>query len=336
MRILLTSVGRRSYLVEYFKEAVGESGKVFVSNSSAQSPAFSVADGHTVTPLIYSDEYIPFLMAYCQENSVNAIVSLFDVDLPILSKNKEKFQEIGVKVVVSDPETLAVCNDKWNTYQFLKKHNIPVPMTFLSVQEAVNAIAEKKIHYPVIVKPRWGMGSISVYQADNEVELNVFYHKVKRDIRKTYLKYESAENIDECVLIQEKLKGQEYGLDVINDLEKNYCTTIVKKKLAMRSGETDCAVTVNDSELVQLGKKLSMHLQHIGNLDVDVFKSDRCAYVLEMNARFGGGYPFSHQAGVDLPRQIVKWLEGKETDNILLTANDDVMSQKDIKLVYIE
>lgn len=336
MRILLTSVGRRSYLVKYFKKAVGDLGKVFVSNSSRFSPAFNIADGYTITPLIYSDEYIPFLLEYCKENEINAIISLFDIDLPILSKHKREFQNIGVTVVVSEPEVLTVCNDKWNTYKFLSDHNIPVPQTFLSISDALKAIREKKLDYPLIVKPRWGMGSIAVYQADNELELNVFYNKIKRDIQKTYLKYESEETPDACVIIQEKLKGQEYGLDVINDLNQKYCTTIVKKKLAMRSGETDCAVTVNDAELSALGETLSTHLHHISNLDVDIFKSDGATYVLELNARFGGGYPFSHQAGVDLPYQIVKWLEGKETDPTLLCAQDHVLSQKDIELVYLK
>lgn len=96
--------------------------------------------------------------------------------------------------------------------------------------------------------------------------------------------------------------GQEYGLDVINDLEGNYQNTIVKQKYAMRSGETDCALTVRWEEADKLGKTLSILLHHIGNLDVDVFKVEEKIYVLEMNARFGGGYPFSHLAGVDLPQ----------------------------------
>ena len=52
MNILLTSVGRRAYLVKYFKEALGSGGRVFVSNSDDKSVAFHYADGYVVTILV--------------------------------------------------------------------------------------------------------------------------------------------------------------------------------------------------------------------------------------------------------------------------------------------
>ena len=102
MNILFTSVGRRTYLVEYFKNALKNDGKVYVANSDANSPAFLVADESVVSPLIYDKNYIPFLLEFCKKNNINAIISLFDIDLPILSKNKDLFKQNGITVVVSD------------------------------------------------------------------------------------------------------------------------------------------------------------------------------------------------------------------------------------------
>ena len=116
--ILLTSVGRRGYLVKYFKEALGSTGKVYVSNSSDISPAFNYADDSVVSPLIYDKGYIDFLLRYCKEKNIKAIISLFDIDLPILSKNKQRFKKKGIDVIVSDVEIIDICNDKWKTYNF--------------------------------------------------------------------------------------------------------------------------------------------------------------------------------------------------------------------------
>ena len=124
-------------------------------------------------------------------------------------------------------------------------------------------------------------------------------------------------------------------MDVINDLQGNYINTIPKMKYAMRSGETDCAVTVDDQELKTIGKRLSESLHHIANLDTDVFKVGEKYYVLELNARFGGGYPFSHMAGVNLPLAIVKWLKEEPVEKLLLTERVNVMSQKDINIVRL-
>ena len=287
-------------------------------------------DKSIVTPLIYENDYIPFLKEYCQEHNIHAVIPLFDIDLPILSSNRNEFKEIGVKVIVSTEEVITICNDKWETFNFLRKNDFNTPLTFLTVNEAVNAVNEGLVRFPLIIKPRWGMGSISIFEADNMEELNVFYNKTKKNINSTYLSYESQQDIDKCIVIQEKLKGQEYGLDIINDLEGNYKATIVKEKIAMRSGETDCAETVINEDLIQMGEKLSDILGHIGNLDVDAFIVNGVPYILEMNARFGGGYPFSHIAGVNLPKAIIKWFKGERIENSLLEAKIGVIGFKDL------
>ena len=333
MNILFTSVGRRTYLVEYFKEALNGCGEVHVANSDDNSPAFLVADKCIVTPLIYDNNYISFLLEYCNKNNINAIISLFDIDLPILSKNKKLFAENGIRVIISDKKVLDICNDKYSTYLFLKEHDFNTPKTYLNIEDAKN-----NLDYPVVLKPRWGMGSIGIYKADNDEELEIFYKKLSREIFNTYLKYESSIDAKHAILIQEMINGQEYGLDIINDLQGNYQNTIVKRKIAMRSGETDCAETVDFLEMKLIGEKLSKSLKHIANLDCDVFVTvDNTVYILELNARFGGGYPFSHLAGVNLPKAIIKWLKNEIVDiNELLTAKPNVYGQKDINIVRIK
>lgn len=335
INILLTSVGRRGYLVEYFKKALNGRGFVHVANSSSVTPAFKYADKSVVTPLIYDEKYISFLLDYCLDNNIKAIISLFDIDLPVLAQNCRKFEDIGVKVIVSDYEIVKICNDKWLTYKFLLENGFNVPKTYVDIDKARDDLEKGILNFPVIIKPRWGMGSIGVFQADNMDELNVLYQKTLNEIEKSYLKYESAVAIDNSVIIQEKLTGNEYGLDIINDLDSKYVNTVVKRKYAMRSGETDCAVTEDNIVLKELGKKLSSCTKHIANLDVDVFLTNSDAYILEMNARFGGGYPFSHMAGVNLPKAIVEWLLGNKVDKSLLQEKIGVFSHKDISLVYI-
>lgn len=335
MNILLTSVGRRSYLVNYFKEAINGKGEIHVANSSDISPAFQVADKSVVTPLIYDDNYIPFLLQYCKNNKIDILLSLFDIDLPILSKNSDKFDNIGVQLIVSDYKFIEICNDKWETFLFLKKHGLNTPKTFICIDDVENALNNNEVSFPLILKPRWGMGSIGIFEADNNEELKVLYNKTLNKIKKSYLKYESIEDINNSVLIQEKIDGEEFGLDIINDLDSNYINTVVKKKYAMRSGETDCAITVNNTEIKKLGEKISSFSKHIANLDVDVFVTKEKTYILEMNARFGGGYPFSYMAGVNLPLAIIEWTKGKTVDKEILTEKENIISHKDISIVEL-
>lgn len=336
MNILLTSAGRRTYLVEYFKKALCGQGKVYASNS-IDTYTLHQADGYVITPAIYDKEYINFLISYCKKNQISAIISLFDIDLPVLAKHKDEFEKEGIKVVVSDYNVTQICNDKWSTYEFLVRLGLPQTPSYLNLENLKNDIAEGVVNYPFILKPRWGMGSIGIYKACNEQELLVFYAKLHKEIFDTYLKYESQVDKDSCIIIQQIIKGQEYGIEILNDLKGNYVSTFAKKKVAMRSGETDIAETVETVPFEDIAKLISAHLHHVAMLDVDCFVTETGErIVLEMNCRFGGQYPFTHNAGVNVPLQIIKWLNGEKVDKSLVIQKDGVRSCKELCPVVFE
>ena len=99
-------------------------------------------------------------------------------------------------------------------------------------------------------------------------------------------------------------------------------------------GETDVAETVDPTPFLPIAQTLSSQLRHRAMLDVDCFVSPSGDItVLEMNCRFGGQYPFTHNAGVNVPLQLVRWLQGLPTDPALLTQRCGVRSCKDINPV---
>lgn len=334
MNILLTSVGRRTYMVNYFKEALRNIGLVHAANS-VKTYSISVADKSVITPLIYDNNYIDFLLKYCIQNKIKAVISLFDIDLPILTKNKALFKEHGISIIVSDFEFVQICNDKWLTYIFLNEKGFNTPTSFLTIQDTLDAIENKKTNFPLIIKPRWGMGSIGIFQADNKKELPILYNKALNSIKESYLKFESQNDIKNSVIIQEKILGDEYGVDIFNNLKGELLICVPKKKLAMRAGETDSAEIIDNAELLIISNKLSKITKHIGNLDVDCFFANKKFYILEMNCRFGGQYPFSHLAGVNFPKAIIQMLLGKNVEKELLKPQIGVVGIKDLTPVKL-
>jgi len=263
-------------------------------------------------------------------------LTLFDIDLPILAKHKTQLESVGSKFIGPSYETALIGNDKYRTYKFFRKYNIATPITYLDLSRVIDLIASERITFPLIVKPRWGMGSIGVYFAKNLEELKVLYIKCKCEIQNSYLRYESAGDINRTVLIQECLTGQEYGLDIIKDLEGNYITTVVKRKIAMRSGETDIGETVSASAFLPFARKIAEHLDFTGIMSVDCFLTGNEIYGVEINCRISGHYPFSHLAGFRYPEQIVKWLEGGSTDFQLLKAEVGVRGCKELMPTIID
>ncbi len=329
MNVLLASVGRRSYLIKYFKETNGVDA-VHVSNSE-ETVAFQYADKAVISPMIYDENYIPFMIDYCKNNKIDLLISLFDIDLPVLAANKEKFEEIGVKLVISDKKVVDICNDKWKTYEFLKSNGFNVPKTYLKLEDTLAALKLGELSYPIIIKPRFGCGSLAMSSAEDEDEIMYYYKRNTRAVSRTYIKYESNA-VEDKIIFQEKLDGQEYGVDIINDLDGNFKSAVVKKKMAMRAGETDISETVNEPAVFKEAARLGRLTGHIANMDCDFFLVDGKAYVLEMNVRFGGGYPFSHIAGVNLPQAIVNWAKGEIVPDESLAAKCGVKAFKEIEI----
>lgn len=313
MNILLSCVGRRSYMVDYFREALHkEHGKIIGTNSEAGTTGMNACDIAYVVPAITDDNYIDVLLEIAIKEKVSMIISLFDIDLPYLSKEKARFKKHGIEVVVSSPDVIEIANDKYKTFEYLKSLNINTPQTYCDYAQAKKEISLGNLSYPLYIKPRWGMGSIGVYQADDQEGLEFYYKHVQKQIKNSYLSKLSSPDLDESVLIQESISGKEYGVDIFNNLQGEFLLSVEKEKLAMRSGETDGAIIIQDKQLSSLSKKISQHLKHIGNLDMDVLFNGKDFYVLEFNARFGGGFPFSYLAGANFPELLIKMVQNKK------------------------
>lgn len=335
MNILFTCAGRRTYLLKYFKENLSEGDKVVATDMQLSAPALQAADVKIQVPAVYDPNYVDITLNICKEQQIDVLLSLNDLELPILAENKARFETLGVKVVVSEPEVIDICFDKYKTAQWVESLGLNAPKTYVRLEDAKKALAAGEISFPLFMKPRWGSGSIGLESIADMEELDIYYHLLFKKIKKTILATASVG--DEYIMIQEKLTGAEFGLDIMNDLEGNNVGVSVKQKLAMRAGETDKAVTCDLPEVREMGRKIGRALKHIGNLDVDIMQRANGDYcVLELNPRFGGGYPFSYEAGVNMPKAIIAWAKGETVDPAILMPEYGKMFSKNDYLMEIK
>ena len=335
MNLLFTCAGRRTYLLKYFRENLSEGDMIIATDMQLSAPALQVADVKVQVPAVYDPHYIDITLDICKKYQVNALLCLNDLELPILAENKARFEEVGVTVIVSDPAVIDICFDKYKTAQWVESIGLSAPKSYVTLASAKEALSKGEIAFPLFMKPRWGSGSIGLESIEDMEELETYYHLLMKKIKKTILATASVG--DEYIMIQEKLTGKEFGLDVINDLEGNYVAVSVKQKLAMRAGETDKATTVDLPIVREMGATIGLNLKHIGNLDVDIMQRANGYYcVLELNPRFGGGYPFSYEAGVNMPLAIIKWLKGESVNPNLLQPTYGKTFAKNDYLVSVD
>ena len=335
MNILFTCAGRRTYLLKYFKENLSESDIIVATDMQLSAPALQVADVKIQVPAVYDPEYVNITLRICEEQKIDALFSLNDLELPILAENKARFEAIGVKAVVSDPKVIDIAFDKYKTAQWMESLGLTAPKTYVRLEDCKKALEVGEIAFPLFMKPRWGSGSIGLESIADMEELDIYYGLLMKKIKKTILATASVG--DEYIMIQEKLTGSEFGLDIMNDLDGKNIGVSVKQKLAMRAGETDKAVTVDLPEVREMGRKIGEALGHIGNLDVDIMQRADGAYcVLELNPRFGGGFPFSYEAGVNFPKALIQMIKGECFDPQLLVPEYGRMFSKNDYLMEIK
>ncbi|MCI0499516.1 MAG: ATP-grasp domain-containing protein [Planctomycetales bacterium] len=294
MRILLSSIGRRGYLVKYFKDAIGDAGEVWGADGSPYAPAFQYCDHVMLLPRVGQAGYADKLLALCRKNKIDMVVPLIDPELEVLAAHHDEFRSNGVMAVVSSARTIENAFDKYQTYLHAKKAGIEVPETVTTIEEALKLIASGKLSWPVMVKPRKGSASMYVYNCRNEDELQLAFRNCPGP------------------MIQQFVPGEEFGYDIFCDGDFKPVSVFCKRKLAMRAGETDKAVSVNDKKLLDLGVKIAQAFPMFGPADVDVKIGNNGPALLEINPRFGGGYPCSHLCGADFPAKLVAICKGQK------------------------
>jgi len=318
LNILITSVGIRGYLIKYFRKALKNKGKIFAADCDRYAPALYDADNYFILPNALEKNYINELFKICLTNDIKGIISLNDIELPILAQFKNKFLEKGIKLIVSNPKVIDICYDKYSTYRFLKENNFPFPKTFISLDEALMEIKAKTIKFPLLVKPRKGSASLGIKKVFNIKELqNGFNEKGN-------------------VIIQEFFQGDEYGIDVFCNSNLLPVSIFVKRKIKMRAGETDKAITVYDIKMIEFIDSLIRKLGLYGPGDMDLFKCGNKYIVMEINPRFGGGYPMSHAVGAEFPEKIIKLIDEEPLESDLKRYSDDVVMMKQYEIVIKE
>jgi carbamoyl-phosphate synthase large subunit len=328
MNVMLTGAARRNFLVGFFQSALGSRGKLIVCEANASSPALAAADEGIIVPEMDDPAYIDALLRVCVERNVRLIISLNDLDTHVLAKNASRFRAVGAIVLTPDEDLVATCSDKWAAFEWLRKSGIATPETRLTFDDVKTALANGEMRFPIVVKPRWGTSSLGVEIADNLRELELAYEWGKFQLQRTVLRKMTRSDADHSFVFQQRIQGDEIGIDVVNDLDGNYAATFARRKLAMRDGNTDRAVSMVDPKLDAIGRTISGLLKHPGSVDADLILCGGDPFVIDINPRLGGGYPFSHMAGANLPAALMAWAEGNQPDSAWLRCQPGIQSSK--------
>lgn len=291
MKILFTSVGRRVELMQAFRQAAKELGvdlTLIGADITESAPALYFCDETRIVCRIKDANYIPMLLDICEKDQIDCLIPTIDTDLLLLAENKEKFEAIGTKVLISAADKVKLCRDKRFTADYFISLGLKSP-------QPVDDVEKYNMGYPAFIKPKDGSSSVDAYKVTNEEDLRTYAGKVADYI------------------IQPFISGREFTIDIFCDYEGNPVYITPRERLAVRAGEVLKTQICQDDVMISEMKTLIADYKPCGQITVQLIQDEVTGenYYIEINPRFGGGAPLSIKAGADSAKAVLRMLAGE-------------------------
>jgi hypothetical protein len=285
--ILITSVGRRVSLMNFFKEESrkGYFAKVLCADAnSLQSSACQLNPDSIIdlVPLTQSN-YKEKLLDIVKNQNIGLIIPTIDTELAILSDMKNTLQEHGCTVIVSERQFVETCENKEKTAELFLKFGIKTP----------KILDKNKLNFPCFVRPRCGSLSKNAFSIPTVKHLS---QAILDDPNNVFTEYFS------------NLEYNEYTVDMYYSNDNRLCMAVPRRRIEVRGGEISKGITHKLNTLLKEIQKMAVLPGAVGVITAQFFvhKISKEVYGIEINARFGGGYPLSYFAGANYPKMLIE------------------------------
>ncbi|CAM1350563.1 ATP-grasp domain-containing protein [Tenacibaculum crassostreae] len=313
--ILITSAGQRVSLVKAFQKEIRKlsiNNKVYtVDLNPILAPACHISDGYRHIKRVTDERYVEELLSICNELKVKVVIPTIDTELLILAENKELFLKEGINLVVSELNFIKICRDKRVMNSFFEKKNIDIPQRVDKMDPL----------FPLFIKPYDGSLSKDTFLIQKKSELTDYHYENPKLMFMEYIDHS---------------KHDEYTVDTYYD-KNGYLKCIVpRKRIFVRAGEVNKGVTCKN-EIIECIEKRLFHIEGaIGCLTMQFFLNPETKRIIgiEINPRFGGGYPLSYLAGANYPKYIIdeyvlnkriEYFDNWENNLLMLRYDDEVL-----------
>jgi carbamoyl-phosphate synthase large subunit len=287
--VLITAASRRVSLVNAFRHALTArgGGRVIVTDVNPLSPAVHVGDRAYRVPLSSDAGYIDEILAISRAEQVGIVVPTIDDELPAFGAALPAFAAEDIVVLVSPPDTTALCNDKYGLCRRLDSVGVAAAASYLPSEVPTSP------SFPLFIKPRYGRGSVGAFVVRTPRELAFFRDYVEDPV------------------VQDFLDGPEYTIDMFCDFSGRVVSVVPRQRVVIRAGVIDRGRTVKDQRLIDLALECASRIRFIGPVNIQCRVVNDQPVVFEINPRFSGGIPLTIAAGADFPAMALQMASGR-------------------------
>lgn len=309
--ILITSASRKVSLVRNFKKALDKDSKIIAADINPDSPALFFADEYVMFPRSDDLNFMNFIINFCKKKNIKLIIPTRDEELILFSKNKKIFNEINVKLMVSDVDSIEICQDKEKFIDFCESNGFGIPKTYKNIESI------EKTDFPLFLKPVVGKSGVDTFKVDSFDNLNEILSK----------------NID--FIIQECVEAPEYTIDLFADFEGNVISAVPRQRVYVWGGESLITKTVKNKEIIDESVRLAEKLKLKGHNTIQCFFDGKNIKFIEINPRFGGAASISFEAGANSAEFLIKLLNNEKLESQIGNFKDNLLSLRFIEDYFI-
>lgn len=284
--ILITSAGRRAELVRAFQAELKKKfpfAKVYTAEANPEwSSACRISDEFFTIPRVDNENYINSILEICIQKNIKIVVPTIDTELLVLSNAKELFLLNNIQVIVSDSDLISKCRDKRLTNILFNDLNITIP----------KAVDKVNPSFPLFIKPYDGSLSKDIFLINSKEELT---DSLLNNPKLMFMEYINSNDYNE------------YTIDAYYDKESILKCLVPRRRIEVRGGEISKGKTEKLNFYNILKNKLAFIKGAKGCLTIQFFigKLTEDIIGIEINPRFGGGFPLSYASGANYPEYII-------------------------------
>jgi carbamoyl-phosphate synthase large subunit len=286
--VLITSAGRRGVLVTLFQRELRllfPQGKVFGGDlNPSLSSACHLADGSFTLPPVTSSAYVAEVLNICLRHDIGLVVPTIDTELMALAEQRDMLQEYEISVIVSDASLVRRCRDKRLTNDVFRELGIEFPRVVERPRAA---------DLPLFAKPFDGSCSVGTHMLRTADEMAA---EILQDEKLVFVEY------------LDPREYEEYTVDLYYDRTWQLKCLIPRLRIETRGGEVSKGRTTRLSEHRLLCNAFEKLTGARGCITAQLFRHRDSGRIvaIEINPRFGGGFPLSYEAGANYPRFLLE------------------------------
>jgi carbamoyl-phosphate synthase large subunit len=290
MNLLITGAGSLigHGILRSLREMERSDLKIFTADPDPRAVGHWLGDYGLTIPMAKNDSYIEVLKDIIRQHHIEVVFIGTDPELMKLSKVKN---QIGATVVVSDPDSIQIGDDKWETVQFLKANDFPFPDSVLSENGGGLEALVQRVGFPLIAKPRIGARSsgLMIVKDRNDLE------HVKE--KKGYV-------------VQELLSETEGEFTAGTMTYSNACYSCVIFRRDLKDGNTFRAYSYENRNHEAFLKEVSCKLPGVyGPLNFQYRLKNGKPVIFEINSRFSGTTPLRTAVGVNEIEMAINYIK---------------------------